>query len=176
YRDNGKVKQRTLADLGRKDLLVEILPKLQRFLSGDRSDTAEAEDPDFLDASTWGAGPRRPRPVRPTRAVDHPRRARKGQGCAVRRSGVRPDRQSAHPPRQRISPGRLAGDRLPLRSPGPPVRAALAPAQASPGPLPAARGLVPHPGPTRGRQGEDRGGPLSLPPRPVQLQAGPDAL
>jgi hypothetical protein len=25
YRDNGKVKQRTLADLGRKDLLVEIL-------------------------------------------------------------------------------------------------------------------------------------------------------
>ena len=51
YRDNGKVKQRTLADLGRKDLLVEILPKLQRFLGGDPADT---EDPDFLDASTWG--------------------------------------------------------------------------------------------------------------------------
>ena len=51
YRDNGKVKQRTLADLGRKDLLVEILPKLQRFLGGDRADT---EDPNFLDASTWG--------------------------------------------------------------------------------------------------------------------------
>ena len=45
YRDNGKVKQRTLADLGRKDLLVEILPKLQRFLGGDPADTAEAEDP-----------------------------------------------------------------------------------------------------------------------------------
>src|SRR5271166_6270839 len=54
YRDNGKVKQRTLADLGRKDLLVEILPKLQRFLGGDRADTAEVEDPDILDASTWG--------------------------------------------------------------------------------------------------------------------------
>ena len=54
YRDNGKVKQRTLADLGRKDLLVEILPKLQRFLGGDRADTAEAEDPDILDTSTWG--------------------------------------------------------------------------------------------------------------------------
>ena len=54
YRDNGKVKQRTLADLGRKDLMVEILPKLQRFLGGDRADTAEAEDPDILDASTWG--------------------------------------------------------------------------------------------------------------------------
>jgi transposase len=51
YRDDGKVKQRTLADLGRKDLLVEILPKLQRFLGGNRADT---DDPDFLDASTWG--------------------------------------------------------------------------------------------------------------------------
>ena len=54
YRDNGKVKQRTRADLGRKDLLVEILPKLQRFLGRDRADTGEAEDPDILDASTWG--------------------------------------------------------------------------------------------------------------------------
>ena len=54
YRDNGKVKQRTLADLGRNDLLVEILPKLQRFLGGDRADAGEAEDPDILDASTWG--------------------------------------------------------------------------------------------------------------------------
>ena len=53
YRDNGRVKQRTLADLGRKDLLVEILPKLQRFLGGDRADAGEAEDPDILDASTW---------------------------------------------------------------------------------------------------------------------------
>jgi len=54
YRDGGKVKQRTLADLGRKDLLVEILPKLQRLLGRDRPDLAEAEDPDILDASTWG--------------------------------------------------------------------------------------------------------------------------
>jgi transposase len=54
YRDNGKVKQRTLADLGRKDLLVEILPKLQRFLGGDPGDTTDAKGPDFLDASTWG--------------------------------------------------------------------------------------------------------------------------
>ncbi|MGZ3434120.1 MAG: IS1634 family transposase [Isosphaeraceae bacterium] len=54
YRQNGKVKQRTLADLGRKDLLVEVLPKLQRLLGGDRRDTAETEDPEFLDASPWG--------------------------------------------------------------------------------------------------------------------------
>jgi hypothetical protein len=40
YREAGKVKQRTLADLGRKDLLVEILPKLQRLLGRDRPDLA----------------------------------------------------------------------------------------------------------------------------------------
>jgi transposase len=54
YREAGKVKQRTLADLGRKDLLIEILPKLQRLLGRDRPDLAEVEDPDILDASTWG--------------------------------------------------------------------------------------------------------------------------
>ena len=35
YRDGGKVKQRVVADLGRKDLLVELLPKLRRLLDGD---------------------------------------------------------------------------------------------------------------------------------------------
>jgi transposase len=54
YRESGKVKQRTLADLGRKDLLAEILPKLQRLLGNDGPDVDEAEDPDVLDASTWG--------------------------------------------------------------------------------------------------------------------------
>src|SRR5512144_1023298 len=53
YREAGKVKQRTLADLGRKDLLVGLLPKLRRLLGGDTID-AEAADPDILDASTWG--------------------------------------------------------------------------------------------------------------------------
>src|ERR1700693_223591 len=55
YRDNGKVKQRTLADLGRKDLLVELLPKLQRLLGPDAgTEPAQREDLDVLDASTWG--------------------------------------------------------------------------------------------------------------------------
>jgi len=55
YRDNGKVKQRTLADLGRKDLLVELLPKLQRLLGQDAGiEPAQSEDLDVLDASTWG--------------------------------------------------------------------------------------------------------------------------
>src|SRR3954452_2495913 len=55
YRDGGKVKQRVVADLGRKDLLVEILPKLKRLLAGDlgQGDAATA-DPDVVDASTWG--------------------------------------------------------------------------------------------------------------------------
>jgi transposase len=55
YRQDGKVKQRTVADLGRKDLLIEILPKLQRLLlGGDAASTAETPAPDILDASTWG--------------------------------------------------------------------------------------------------------------------------
>jgi transposase len=55
YREGGKVKQRVVADLGRKDLLIEILPKLQRLLGSDvgQQDTAAA-DPEVVDASTWG--------------------------------------------------------------------------------------------------------------------------
>jgi transposase len=55
YRDNGKVKQRVIADLGRKDLLTLLLPKLERALLGTPVPTGE--DPDaieVIDASTWG--------------------------------------------------------------------------------------------------------------------------
>ena len=55
YRDDGKVKQRVVADLGRKDLLVELLPKLRRLLDGDAaSDAGDPADPHVIDASTWG--------------------------------------------------------------------------------------------------------------------------
>ena len=55
YRDDGKVKQRTVADLGRKDLLAEIFPKLQRLLGRDDSgENAENKALDIIDASTWG--------------------------------------------------------------------------------------------------------------------------
>ena len=55
YRDGGKVKQRVVADLGRKDLLVELLPKLRRLLDGDAaSDSGDPADPQVIDASTWG--------------------------------------------------------------------------------------------------------------------------
>ena len=55
YREDGKVKQRVIADLGRKDVLTALLPKLQRVLLG--TPTPIGEDPDAIevvDASTWG--------------------------------------------------------------------------------------------------------------------------
>jgi transposase len=54
-REGGKVKQRVVADLGRKDLLVAILPKLRRILGG--SSGAEGDDPaepQVLDTANWG--------------------------------------------------------------------------------------------------------------------------
>jgi len=55
YRDSGKVKQRVVADLGRKDLLSALLPKLRRVLEGTPAIEGQAEeDLDILDASTWG--------------------------------------------------------------------------------------------------------------------------
>ena len=62
YRDHGKVKQRTLADLGRKDLLVEILPKLQRFLWRGPSGHRRGRRPRHPRRLYLGAGPRRPDP------------------------------------------------------------------------------------------------------------------
>ena len=72
YRDNGKVKQRVVADLGRKDVLAAMLPKLQRILAGDESPLAQGkrqhitlDEPcadalspdelvDIMRAATWG--------------------------------------------------------------------------------------------------------------------------
>src|SRR4030088_992746 len=55
YRDGGKVKQRVVADLGRKDLLVAILPKLRRLLPGDTgAATGDPPESQILDASSWG--------------------------------------------------------------------------------------------------------------------------
>jgi transposase len=55
YREDGKVKQRTIADLGRKDLLLAVLPQLERILKGIPKLDGEADDDiAVLDASTWG--------------------------------------------------------------------------------------------------------------------------
>jgi transposase len=51
YRQGGKVKQRVVVDLGRKDLLVEVLPKLRRLLTGEADDPT---GPQVGDASNWG--------------------------------------------------------------------------------------------------------------------------
>jgi hypothetical protein len=62
-REGGKVKQRVVADRGRNNLLVEILPKLQRLRGGDvgQGDAAPA-DPEVVAASTGG-------PVRAVRVL-----------------------------------------------------------------------------------------------------------
>jgi transposase len=55
YREGGKVKQRVIADLGRKDLLVELLPKLRKLLAGDDPiNTGDPGEPQVSDASNWG--------------------------------------------------------------------------------------------------------------------------
>ena len=55
YREDGKVKQRVVADLGRKDLLAELLPRLRRVLEGTpRLEGAAEEELEVLDAATWG--------------------------------------------------------------------------------------------------------------------------
>jgi len=55
YRDQGKVKQRTIADLGRKDVLLAILPQLQRLLHGvPKLDEETVGDIAILHADTWG--------------------------------------------------------------------------------------------------------------------------
>ena len=55
YRESGKVKQRVVADLGRKDLLLAVLPKLQRLLRGDSEpDEDTPAELNVIDASTWG--------------------------------------------------------------------------------------------------------------------------
>lgn len=55
FRENGKVKQRTIADLGRKDLLLAVLPQLERILKGiPKLDGERADDINVLEAATWG--------------------------------------------------------------------------------------------------------------------------
>jgi transposase len=68
FRQDGKVKQRTIADLGRKDVLAALLPQLQRILLGQPPALSEPPaaseapagnelapgDIDVLHAATWG--------------------------------------------------------------------------------------------------------------------------
>jgi transposase len=55
FREDGKIRQRVVADLGRKDLLIEILPKLRRLLAGEPdSESGDPAPPQVSDASTWG--------------------------------------------------------------------------------------------------------------------------
>ena len=59
-RDNGRVKQKVIANLGRRDTLEAVLPMLNRFLCGDDDPQqlakalAEEGPIEVLEASTWG--------------------------------------------------------------------------------------------------------------------------
>ena len=57
YRQGGKVKQRLIADLGRKDVLAGLLPRLRRVL-GDQQELEQAAGPgdsaEVLEALNWG--------------------------------------------------------------------------------------------------------------------------
>jgi len=54
FRHDGKVKQRVVADLGRKDLLEPLLPNLIRVLRGDPAVLGQDRDVDILQAWTFG--------------------------------------------------------------------------------------------------------------------------
>ena len=55
YRENGKVKQRIIADLGRRDLLAAVLPNLRRILEGTpKLQGQEDSDVDILETFGWG--------------------------------------------------------------------------------------------------------------------------
>jgi hypothetical protein len=55
YSEDGRAKQRTIADLGRKELLAQLFPELRRLLGGDSDNQdAPASGPHILDTSTWG--------------------------------------------------------------------------------------------------------------------------
>ena len=55
YRKDGKVKQRIVADLGRRDVLLAMLPKLRRVLEGEPAVEGQSEDGiKILDSYRWG--------------------------------------------------------------------------------------------------------------------------
>src|SRR6266853_405841 len=59
-RENGKVKQQLIANLGRRDTLETVLPQLIRFLKGEEEPQRLAQALggegaiEVVDASTWG--------------------------------------------------------------------------------------------------------------------------
>ena len=57
YRDNGKNKQRVVANLGRKDMLLEHLDSLNRLLRGDRLPAGSVRAGEVEAAQAWDWGP-----------------------------------------------------------------------------------------------------------------------
>src|SRR5271169_5871329 len=54
-RENGRVKQKLVLNLGRRDTLETLLPLLQRFLEGDAAPPLDPDGPiEVLESRTWG--------------------------------------------------------------------------------------------------------------------------
>jgi transposase len=54
-RENGRVRQKVVLNLGRRDTLLTILPMLQRFLQGDAAPALPHDGPvEAIESSTWG--------------------------------------------------------------------------------------------------------------------------
>src|SRR3954452_22064554 len=54
-RENGRVKQKVVLNLGRRDTVETLLPLLQRFLEGDAAPPLAPDGPiEVLESSTWG--------------------------------------------------------------------------------------------------------------------------
>src|SRR5580692_9614438 len=53
-RENGRVRQKLVLNLGRRDALLTILPLLQRFLQGEPPQLPHEGPIEALEASTWG--------------------------------------------------------------------------------------------------------------------------
>src|SRR4051794_28137689 len=149
YREGGKVKQRVVADLGRKDLLVAVLPKLRRLLAGDTGiEAGDSAEPQVAEASNWG-------PVLAVRALfdqlglwsilDQNLGPAKGVPFAARAFVLVPTRLIA-PASEHGLAGWLETDFVCDRK-GRRFLPQLAPAPPGPRPSPPARRLVPHPRP-----------------------------
>ena len=129
YRENGKVKQRIIADLGRRDMLSALLPNLRRILEGTpKLEGQQENDVDILNTFTWGPLLVAGKLFEELGLWDLLDRLLGKSDSPLGGSGICADRKQVDPPLKRARAGRLAGDGLLLRSRGQALCASMAPA------------------------------------------------
>ena len=120
YRQGGKVKQRLIASLGRKELLLEHLDALNRLLRGEKpAPTSEAGHHEAVALQAWDWGVSLVagalwRELGLEQILDRRRQGPAGLERGVGRPGTGAGRQPTGGARQRARLGRLAGDQLRL--------------------------------------------------------------